>query len=344
MRAKILITGGSGYLGGWSVARALQAGYDVRTTIRDLRREEDVRANIATQVDIGDRLEVCAADLTSDEGWAEAAANCDYVLHLASPFPLAQPKNPDELIVPARDGALRVIDAALAAGVKRIVMTSSVAAVRHGANDHTGHVFTEDDWTDGDNPRLTPYTRSKTIAEQAAWERMRQAGAADRLAVINPGAIIGPLLGEVGSPSLEAVERMLNGLPLMPRLGFNYVDVRDTADLHVLAMTTPEAGGQRFIATTQWMWFSDISRILRHRMPGRARIPKLVAPNLLIRGMAFVDPAVRAFIDDLDQRFDFSNAAALSIGWTPRAIEDTIIDCAESLLARPRGNESDRRG
>ena len=233
MREKVLVSGGSGFLGGWSVVRALQAGYDVRTTIRDLSREHHVRSNIATQVDAGDQLEVVAADLTSDDGWADAATGCDYVLHVAAPFPLAQPKDPDELIVPARDGALRVIDAALAAGAKRIVMTSSIAAVRHGASDHIGHVFTEADWTDGDNTRLTPYTRSKTIAEQAAWARMREAGAEDRLATINPGAIIGPLLGDVESPSLEAIERMLNGLPAMPRLGFNYVDVRDTLVLGV---------------------------------------------------------------------------------------------------------------
>ena len=334
MREKVLVSGGSGFLGGWSVVRALQAGYDVRTTIRDLSREHHVRSNIATQVDAGDQLEVVAADLTSDDGWADAATGCDYVLHVASPFPLAQPKDPDELIVPARDGALRVIDAALAAGAKRIVMTSSIAAVRHGASDHIGHVFTEEDWTDGDNTRLTPYTRSKTIAEQAAWARMREAGAEDRLATINPGAIIGPLLGDVESPSLEAIERMLNGLPAMPRLGFNYVDVRDTADLHVLAMKHPDAGGRRFIATTEWMWFSDIGRVLRERLDGKARIPRIVAPNFLIRGMAYVDPAVRAFIDDLDKKFEFSNAAARSIGWEPRAIEDTVIECAESLLAK----------
>jgi dihydroflavonol-4-reductase len=336
MREKVLVSGGSGYLGGWAVVRALQGGYDVRTTIRNLSREHEVRANIATQVDAGDQLEVVAADLTSDDGWADAVAGCDYVLHVASPFPLAQPKDPDELIVPARDGALRVIDAALAAGVRRIVMTSSVASVRHGANDHTDHVFTEEDWTDADNTKLTPYTRSKTIAEQAAWARMREAGAEHRLATVNPGAIIGPLLGDVESPSLEAIERMLNGLPAMPRLGFSYVDVRDVADLHLLAMTHPDAGGRRFIATTKWMWFSDLGRVLRDRLAGRARVPKIVAPNFLIRGMALVDPAVRAFIDDLGEQSAFSNAAARSIGWEPRAIEDTIIDCAESLLAKRR--------
>jgi nucleoside-diphosphate-sugar epimerase len=333
MPEKVLITGGSGFLGGWSVVRALQAGYDVRTTVRNLAREHEVRANLATQVDAGDHLEFVAADLDSDDGWADAVADCDYILHVASPFPLEQPKDPDELIIPARDGALRVIDAALAAGAKRIVMTSSVASVRHGANDHTDHVFTEADWTDADNTRLTPYTRSKTIAEQAAWQRVREAGAEDRLATVNPGAIIGPMLGDVRSPSLEAVERMLNGMPAMPRLGFSYVDVRDTADLHILAMTHPNAGGQRFIATTQWMWFSDIGDVLRDRLAGRARVPKFVAPNLFIRGMALFDPAVRAFVDDLGHRSEFSNAAARSIGWDPRAGEDTIVDCAESLLA-----------
>jgi dihydroflavonol-4-reductase len=334
MAEKVLITGGSGYLGGWSVVRALEAGHDVRTTVRDLAREDEVRANVASQVDAGDRLEVVAADLTSDTGWADAVSGCDYVLHVASPFPLAQPKDPDELIVPAREGALRVIDAALAAGVRRIVMTSSVAAVRHGDNDHQpGHVFTENDWTDADNTRLTPYTRSKTIAEQAAWARVREAGAEDRLATVNPGAIIGPLLGPDRSTSLEAIERLLNGVPAMPRLGFSFVDVRDTADLHILAMTHPDAGGRRFIATTEWMWFSDVARVLRERLDGQAKVPTLVAPNAVIRVMALFDPAVRAFVHDLGRTSAFSNAAARAIGWEPRAIDETIVDCAQSLLA-----------
>src|SRR5918911_4703717 len=164
----VLVTGGTGFLGGWCVAQALERGHDVRTTVRDLKREAAVRQAVANAgADPGDRLSVLAADLTSDDGWAEAVAGCRYVLHVASPFPPEQPKNPDELIAPARDGALRVLRAALDAGVERVVMTSSVAAVRGSRDSSESEPFTEADWTDGNNPQKTPYVRSKTIAERA---------------------------------------------------------------------------------------------------------------------------------------------------------------------------------
>src|ERR687884_1815750 len=225
-----LVTGGTGFLGGWCVAQALERGHDVRTTVRDLRREAAVREAVAKAgVDAGDRLTVLAADLTSDDGWAEAVAGCRYVLHVASPFPPEQPKDPDELIAPARDGALRVLRAPFDAGVERVVMTSSVAAIRGSRESSASTPFTEADWTDGNDPERTPYVRSKTIAEQAAWELVREAGAEERLAVVNPGAIIGPPLSDDHSTSLQAIQRLLDGMPAIPRLGFAFVDVRDVA-------------------------------------------------------------------------------------------------------------------
>ena len=257
----VLVTGGSGFLGGWCVVEALRSGYRVRTTVRDLAREGEVRASVGSQIDAGERLSVHAADLTSDAGWAEAVAGCDYVLHVASPFPPAQPKDPDELIVPARDGTLRVLRESLAAGVKRIVVTSSVAAVRNGARDDGARELTEADWSDPDNTDLTPYTRSKTIAELAAWEFMREQGAAERLVTVQPGAIIGPVLGADRSYSLQAVERMVTGqMPGVPQLGFSFIDVRDVARLEVDALTAPEAGGQRLLAAGTFLWLSDVAR------------------------------------------------------------------------------------
>src|ERR671939_274893 len=187
----VLVTGGTGFVGGWCVVQALERGHHVRATVRDLSREDAVRQAVARAgVDAGDRLAVVAADLTSDAGWTEAVAGCRYVLHVASPFPPEQPKDPDELIVPARDGALRVLRAALDAGVERVVLTSSVAAIRGSRDSSESQPFTEDDWTDGDDTERTPYVRSWTIAEQAAWDLVRQAGVERRLAVVNPGAII----------------------------------------------------------------------------------------------------------------------------------------------------------
>src|SRR3954464_9145095 len=218
----VLVTGGTGFLGGWCIAELLKRAHPVRTTVRNVAREPAVRATLERAgVDAGERLTLVAADLGSGGGWPEAVAGCRGVLHVASPFPTEQPKDPDELIVPARDGALRVIEASLAAGVERIVMTSSVAAVRHGRPASPDKPYDEEDWTDGADTRRTPYVRSKTIAERAAWDHVRSAGAESRLATVNPGAIIGPVLNDDHSFSLQVAKRLLDGaMPAMPRLGF----------------------------------------------------------------------------------------------------------------------------
>jgi nucleoside-diphosphate-sugar epimerase len=261
---------------------------------------------------------------------------CDYVLHVASPFPPAQPKDPDELIVPARDGALRVIRASLDAGVQRVVMTSSVAAVRHGRAPSAAEPYDETDWTDPQDLRRTPYDRSKTIAERAAWDHVRERGAEGRLAVVNPGAIIGPVLSDDRSFSLQVIERLLNGMPAMPRLGFVLVDVRDVADLHIRAMTAPDAGGERFLAVDRFLWMKDVAGILRERVGAAAKkVPTRVAPDLLIRAMALFDPSVRSIVGDLGEEATYSaEKAKRMLGWEVRPVGDSIADTAQSLLDR----------
>ncbi len=335
--AKVLVTGGTGFLGGWCGAELVRRGYEVRTTVRDVRRADDVRASFAAAgVEPGERLSIVAADLGADDGWAEAVAGCEYVLHVASPFPPAQPKDPDELIVPARDGALRVLRASLDAGVRRVVMTSSVAAVRHGRPPSPDAPYNEDDWTDGDDVRRTPYVRSKTIAERAAWDLVRKRGAEDRLATVNPGAIIGPVLSDDRSFSLQVIERLLNGMPAMPRLGFVVVDVRDVADLHIRAMTAPAAGGERFLAVDRFMWMADVGRVLRERLgPAAAKVPTRIAPNLLIRAMGMFDPSVRSIVSDLGESPAYTaEKAKTMLGWQPRPVEDSIAQTAQSLIER----------
>jgi dihydroflavonol-4-reductase len=337
--AEVLVTGGTGFLGGWCVAELLRRGQRVRTTVRDVAREPAVRATVERAgVDAGDRLTVVAADLSADTGWQEAVGGCRYVLHVASPFPPEQPKDPDELIVPAREGALRVIDASLAAGVERIVMTSSVAAVRHGRPVSADRPYNEEDWTDGDDTRRSPYVRSKALAERAAWNRVRDAGAEDRLATVQPGAIIGPVLNDDHSFSLQAVQRLLDGaMPAIPRLGFTFVDVRDVADLHIRAMTDPAAAGERFLATDQFLWIADVATILRERLGDRAsKVPTRRAPNLLVRAMSLFDGGLRSIVGDLGKTAYYSNAKARDrLGWQPRPIADSITDTGESLLAQP---------
>ena len=333
----VLVTGGTGFVGGWCIAELLKDGYAVRTTVRDLQREPDVRAHVeAAGADAADRLSVLAADLASEAGWEDAVAGCAYVLHVASPFPPKQPDDPDELIAPARDGALRVLRAALDAGVQRIVMTSSIAAA-HAAGPTTPDAPSDESaWTDGSDESLTPYTRSKAIAEKAAWDLVRSRDVESSLATINPGAIIGPVLSEDRSYSLQAIERLLGGMPAVPRLGFTFVDVRDVARLHILAMTDPAAGGERFLAVDRFLWMKEVADILRDRLgPDGPRVPRLVAPNFVIRAMALVDPSVRTVIGDLGRSSAYSSAKARTqLGWSPRPVEDSIADTARSLLDR----------
>src|SRR5215207_7640672 len=329
----VLVTGGSGFLGGWCVIELLRRGYSVRTTVRSLSREAQVRAAVGSEVDPGDRMTVLAADLTRDEGWADAVQGCDYVLHVASPFPPKQPKDPNELIVPAREGTLRVLRAGLDAGAKRVVVTSSVAAIRLGEGA-APRPLDERDWTDPDAPGLTPYVRSKTIAERAAWDLVRERGEEERLAVVNPGAIIGPVLNDDLSYSLQTVQRLLEGVPGAPKLGFSVVDVRDVADLEIRAMTAPEAAGERFIAATQFLWMREIAAVLRDRLGERAsKAPTRTLPNFAVRGMALFDPAIRSVVGGLGKRTDLSSEKArTSLGWAPRPVEDTIAETGESLI------------
>jgi nucleoside-diphosphate-sugar epimerase len=331
----VLVTGGTGFVGGWCVALLLQRGFEVRTTVRDLAREQAVRNAVAgAGTNPGARLSVVAADLNADDGWDAAVAGCRYVLHVASPFPPVQPRDPDELIVPARDGALRVLSAALAAGVERVVMTSSVAAVRGSRPSSEAAPYTEADWTDGEDTTRTPYVRSKTLAEQAAWRYVRDAGAEEHLTTVNPGAIIGPALSDDHSYSLQAIQRLLGGMPATPRLGFTFVDVRDVADMHIRALGAPAAGGERFIATDRFLWMGEVAAILRERLGGAAgKVPTRVAPDLVIRAMALFDGSIRSIVSDLGKRSWYSSEKArTTLGWTTRPVEDSIEDCARSLL------------
>jgi nucleoside-diphosphate-sugar epimerase len=327
----VLVTGGTGFLAGWCIVDLLRRGYRVRTTIRNPSREPEVHAAVASQVDPAGRLFVLSADLTSDEHWPKALEGCDYVLHAASPLPASQPKDPDELIVPARDGTVRVVGAALDAGVQRIVLTSSVAAIRGG---HEGSALDESIWTDLDSPGLTPYVQSKTIAERAAWDLAEQRGMHERVAAVNPAVIIGPVLSEDRSASLEVIERLLKGMPAMPRLGFGFVDVRDVADLEIRAMTAAEAGGERFIAVKEFLWMSDVAEVLRQRLGPRAsKVPKRVAPDLLVRAMALFDGGIRSFKSSLGKRTEYRTSKAQDmLGWSPLPVEDSIVAAAESLI------------
>ena len=332
----VLVTGGSGFIATHCIVQLLAAGYRVRTTVRSLKREPQVRATLESAgAQAGDRLAFFAADLTADAGWDAAVAGCDYVLHVASPFPVNVPRHEDELIVPAREGALRVLRASRAAGVRRVVQTSSFAAVGYG-HPQRDRPFDESDWTNVDGDGLTAYAKSKTLAERAAWNFMGREGGDMELAVVNPVGVFGPALAADFSTSIEIIKRMLDGaLPGLPRITFGVVDVRDVADLHLKAMTHPEAAGERFLAVAgQFLSLREIALVLKQRMgdAGR-RVPTRELPDWLLRVVALVDKSVGQVVPELGKRKNATSAKAQRVlGWTPRPAEDAIVATAESLV------------
>jgi nucleoside-diphosphate-sugar epimerase len=332
----VLVTGGSGFIATHCMLQLLAAGYRVRTTVRSLAREADVRATLkAAGADVGDRLAFFAADLMADAGWAEAAVGCDFVLHVASPFPVNVPKHEDELIVPAREGALRVLRAARGAGVKRVVQTSSFAAIGYG-HPEVARPFTEHDWTAPEGGGVTAYAKSKTLAERAAWDFMAREGGDMELAVVNPVGVFGPALGADFSTSIEIIKRMMDGaLPALPRVTFGVVDVRDVADLHLRAMTDPAAAGERFLAVAgEFVSMRDIGLILKNRMGSAGRrVPTRELPDWLLRIVALFDPSVGQIVPELGKRKTATNDKARRVlGWSPRSTEDAIVATAESLV------------
>jgi nucleoside-diphosphate-sugar epimerase len=332
----VLVTGGSGFVGSHCLLQLLAAGHTVRTTVRSLKREPDVRALLKQGgAEPGDRLGFLAADLKQDAGWSDAVAGCEYVLHVASPFPESLPKHEDELIVPAREGALRVLRAARDAGVKRVVLTSSFAAIGYGHKPQS-KPFDETSWTDPNGDDVRPYVKSKTLAERAAWDFIAKEGGGLELSVVNPVGVFGPVLGSDYSTSILLVQRLMDGaMPGCPKLSFGAVDVRDVADLHLRAMTQPAAKGERFLAIAgNFMSMREIAQVLKSRMGAAAkRVPTRQLPNWLVRIAALRDPAVKQILPELGKEKNATNEKARRVlGWTPRSNEEAIVATAESLV------------
>jgi len=344
----ILVTGGSGFIAGHTILRLLAAGHQVRTTVRSFKREDEVRATLRRAGgEAGQRLSFVAADLMNDEGWPEAVAGCEYVLHVASPFPSALPKHEDELIVPAREGALRVLRASRESGVKRVVLTSSFAAIGYGQESQTAP-YNETNWTDTNGPGVTAYVKSKTLAERAAWDFIAREGGGLELSVINPVAVFGPVLGPDYATSILLVQRLLDGaMPGCPRLCFGAVDVRDVVDLHLRAMASPAASGERFLAVAgDFVWMIEIARILKSRMGATAkRVPLRELPDWLVRLAVLRDSAVKQILPELGKLKNATNEKARRVlGWTPRSTEDSVVATGESMfrlgLLKDRPSES----
>jgi len=336
MAETVLVTGGTGYVAGWCVVELLNRGYDVRTTVRSESKKDAVLRAVATEVESGDRLSFAVADLTSDAGWAAAVDGCDYVLHVASPMGADDPKDkdPDALLVPARDGALRVLRAATAAGVKRVVMTSAANTASPSSYRDEG-VSDETLWTDPADPTLPAYRRSKTAAERAAWDFMAGHDGPTTLTTILPGAVFGPILTPSTLNSVQIVGRLVKGMPGTPRIGFEVVDVRDLVDVHIRAMTSPEAAGQRFLATGEFLWMSDAARALRDGLgEDGGKVPTRTVPDFLVRLSAVFDPSLREIMPALGRRHRHTTAKAERVlGWRARPAAETVVACGKSLIA-----------
>jgi len=333
---RVLVTGGSGFIAAHCIVKLLEAGYRVRTTVRSRNREADVRALVGSvTADPGDTLSFAIADLMSDEGWSAAVADCDFVLHVASPFPLKVPRNDDELIVPAREGALRVLRAARQRGVRRVVLTSSFAAIGYG-HDPTPRPFSEETWTDTSGTGVSAYVKSKTLSERAAWDFVAREGGALELSAVNPVGVLGPVLGPDLSTSIRIVQRLMDGaVPGCPRVSFGVVDVRDVADLHLRAMTDPAAKGERFLAVAgDFMSIQQVALVLRSRLGDAAsRVPTRLLPDWVVRLASLVDPSVGQIVPELGKyKNATSEKARRLLGWNPRSTEDAIVAAAESLI------------
>ncbi|WP_398491924.1 SDR family oxidoreductase [Variovorax sp.] len=335
---RVLVTGGSGFIAGHCILQLLAQDHFVRTTVRSLARQAEVRASLADAGMVhGDRLSFVAADLLRDEGWPQAMADVDFVLHVASPVQPGHVANEDDLIVPAREGTLRVLRAARDAGVKRVVLTSAFHAVSWG-HPHDDHTFTENDWTVLDGPGVDAYGKSKTLAERAAWSFMAAEGGGLELATMLPVAVMGPVMGKDISGANHVIQRMLEGdMPGFPNLFIPIVDVRDVADAHILAMTYPGAAGERFLLSNgRALAMREIGAIVKAALGESAkRVPTRTIPDLVLRAVALFNAELRPFIPDLGHAKKTSNEKARQVlGWTPRDAREAIVAAAKSMLGR----------
>ncbi len=335
MARLVAVTGIGGFLGRHIAAHLLCAGFEVRGTLRSMKKAQPIEAAIrSVDATAQGKLSFVAADLTADAGWDAAFAGADYVIHAASPFPSRVPSHEDELILPAREGTLRVLRAAKNAGVTRVVLTSSIGAISYGPGRAP---FTESGWTDVNGPLATPYYKSKTLAERAAWEFARESGL--ELVVVNPGMILGPILGAETGTSVGVVQNLMKGrYPVMPDFRVPIVDVRDAAQAHVLAMTVPAAAGERFIIAGEALSIKDIARVLKRDFPAYGKkLPKFVLPTWLAGLASRFDPGLKLIIGELGRDARVSNEKAKRVlGWAPRPEDEAIRASAESLIAAGR--------
>lgn len=332
---KVLLTGISGFLGSHTAIQLLEKGYQVTGTLRDMNRADSVREIIGKRTSKIHNLHFAVADLEDEKVWKDLTKGMDYVQHIASPFPRELPKDDDDLVLPAKNGTLNVLKAAAANGVKRVVLTSSTAAIVYGKpKGERNGTFNETQWTDPSNRKdSTPYFRSKTIAEKAAWDFMKTEKSGMELTSVCPGAILGPVLENDFGTSANIVIKTLDGSsPALPDIGFEMVDVRSVADLLILAMEQPQAAGQRYIGSSGYMKFKEVATIIRGAYPER-KIPSMVLPHFAVRLFSTFDKSIRPVLIDLgvERKTDHTKAVK-DLGWNPLSNREAVLSCAKSVL------------
>ena len=328
---KVLVTVASGFIAEHCIIELLKNGYSVKGSLRSMNREQEVRDAVKTETD-DTKLEFCKLDLLEDDGWEDAMWDCDYLMHVASPFVIEDPEDENELIKPAKEGTLRALNAAKKAGIKRVVLTSSVAAVNShmmsGTSDHTT-------WTDINSKYVTPYQKSKTIAEKAAWDFYNNQDNSNKmeLAVINPGGVMGPQLGnDLGGASTQIVSQLISGkFPMIPALSFPFIDVRDVAILHLKAMTTPDADGKRFIAAhSEPTWMYQVAEVLS--AAGYEKIKLKKAPSFMLKLIGLFDNKTKSLVPMLDKYVPCDNSQTVKVlNWEPMPWEQAFIEHAKSI-------------
>jgi len=330
---QVLVTGATGFIANHIVLQLLEAGYKVRGTARSKNSERSLRSILSTHTKKLDNFELVEANLNQDEGWEPATADCKFVIHVASPFPTKPPKNENEVIIPARDGTLRVLKAAAKQGVKRVVMTSSTAAIIYG-NDRN-QIFDETNWANINSPNIGAYQKSKVLAEKAAWEFSKSEFAQGmQLTVINPGLVFGPVLSKDCGSSGELIRKfMTNQIPALPNMGWACVDVRDVAAAHIAAMIEPKAAGERFICATEHASMRDIAMILKQQFGPKYKIPTWGVPNFLVRFFALFDQEAKITLNDLGVRQDLDNSKIKRVlNWEARSLQEMVTSMGQSLI------------
>lgn len=336
MAGTFLVTGGTGYIAGELIRQLLARGWTVHATVRNKAKSEaKLRTRVGSPPE--DRFRVFEAELMDDAGWAEAMAGCTHCAHVASPITVSTPKHEDEMIVPAREGTLRALRFAKAAGVKRFVQTSSMAAVAYGRSEKV-YTVDESDWTDVDHPDVYPYVKSKTIAERAARDWVAAEGGDMEFVSVNPSMVLGPVDDPDFSPSVEAVKQVLDGsMPMAPDLGFAIVDTRDCAELHVRCLEEPGLANERFLASGRFLKIIEVAEVIRGALPAEQtrKVPKRIMPNWMVSVLSLFNPGVRSIKSEVGKtRNTDASHAKERLGWETRPAEESIIDCARSLIEK----------